>query len=261
MNQLAGPPGVGGPVASAPNSESAAFQLALPGFEGPIALLLRLSEHEKLDITTVSLVQVTTQYLTYFRSQSQMDVPALADFVAMAARLLLLKSRSLLPRSAPIEIDEPDEVDDLASALREYALYRVAAADFGQRAVSASQLFPRAAPQAPASPAPLKKIGIEDLIVAMEGVLSRLDAVSAAVEIPGAVVTVAEKVQTILADVRRAGFASFFAIAARCVSRVEVLVTFLAILHLVRDGELTAEQPEAFGEILLRSSASAAEMS
>jgi len=248
-------------VASVLSSESPAFQLSLPGFEGPIELLLRLSEHEQLDITTVSLVQVTSQYLTHLRSQSQTDVAALADFVAMAARLLLLKSRSLLPRNAPIDIDEPEEVDDLASALREYAIYRVAAADFGQRTLSAGPLFPRVAPQAPVARAPLQKIGIEDLIMAMDGVLRRLDAVTAVVEIPGAVVTVAEKVQTILADVRRAGFVSFFALATRCVSRIEVLVTFLAILHLVRDGELAAEQPEAFGEILLRSAAAGAEMS
>jgi segregation and condensation protein A len=262
MNLVAGPPTSGGPVAASPRAVMPAFQLSLPGFEGPIELLLRLSEHDKLDITTVSLVQVTNQYLAHFRSQSVTDVPGLADFVAMAARLLLLKSRSLLPRGAPIEVDdEPEPFDDLGAALREYVLYRVVADEFSQRTRSALHLFPRAVPQPEMPPARLKRIGLDDLIAAMEGILSRLDDKPAVVELAGVVVSVADKIQTILTDVAKAGIASFFALAARCTTRTEVLVTFLAILHLVRDGALTAEQPEAFGEILLRSSRAGAGMS
>ncbi len=97
------------------SSSETGFQLRLDAFEGPLDLLLRLIEQEELDITTVSLVQVTDQYLSYLRSAPVTNFEALADFIAIAAKLIFLKSRALLPRPPDEEPDEQPE-DHIAQA-------------------------------------------------------------------------------------------------------------------------------------------------
>src|SRR3972149_550780 len=97
-----------------------AFQFRLSVFEGPLDLLLYLIEREELEITAVSLVQVTDQYLSYLRSGDEIDATALAEFIAIGARLLLLKSRALLPRP-PVDAEpEEDLGEDPVRRLREH---------------------------------------------------------------------------------------------------------------------------------------------
>ncbi|MEX2446111.1 MAG: segregation/condensation protein A, partial [Dehalococcoidia bacterium] len=112
-------------------SDRDAFQLALPAFHGPLDLLLQLIERSELDITEVSLLEVTEQYLQHMRASEQVDVGQLADFIAIGARLLLLKSRALLPREeSAVEEDEADPAGDvrgLIEALKEYRRFKQAA--------------------------------------------------------------------------------------------------------------------------------------
>src|SRR3990170_3911942 len=102
-----------------------------PVFEGPLDLLLHLIESEDLDITAVSLVQVTDQYLASLRAADQIDLRALAEFVAVGAKLLFLKSRALLPRT-PAQVEEDDReaeeiAQDLTAQLDEYRVFKTAA--------------------------------------------------------------------------------------------------------------------------------------
>jgi segregation and condensation protein A len=122
------------------------YQLTLPTFEGPLDLLLHLIEREELDITNIALVSVTDQYMAYLHSSDQINLDALADFIAIGAKLLLLKSRALPPRP---RADEPgaeadeDEGDDLTRQLIEYKLFKAAGASTsGRRPAS----YPRIAP-------------------------------------------------------------------------------------------------------------------
>src|SRR5919201_3783281 len=97
-----------------------AFQLTLPIFEGPLDLLPHLIEREELDITNIALVAVTDQYMEFLRSSEQLNLDALADFIYIGARLLLIKSRALLPKPAVDEIvalDEDDPSEDLTRQL------------------------------------------------------------------------------------------------------------------------------------------------
>src|SRR5512146_619028 len=109
-------------------NEPAPWAVHLPGFDGPLELLLHLIERNQLEITTISLVTVTDQFVAYLRRWDEPPLPRLAEFVAMAARLLLIKSRSLLPRQPKhSEDDDEDPLDDaevLAQRLREYQLAR-----------------------------------------------------------------------------------------------------------------------------------------
>ena len=102
---------------------SAAYEVKLPVFEGPLDLLLRLIERDQLAITEVSLVAVTDQFLGYLATLRQTSPVLVADFVAVAGRLVLLKSRSLLPRPPVAEEDEPD---GLVRQLIEYQALRAA---------------------------------------------------------------------------------------------------------------------------------------
>jgi segregation and condensation protein A len=252
MGLLTGPPIFGGPVAPALGLVPARFQFSLPGFEGPLDLLLRLTEREKLDITTVSLVQVTGQYLEHLRSQVDTDAVALADFVAIGSRLLLLKSRSLLPRTAPIGPTEVDDEDELVDAIREYALYRAAAASIDGRAVAVGRLYPRIAVERTQIDLPLRKVPVEQLALLVQDVLSRIDNPEPSVALPRQVISVAEKCEQMLSLLRAAPLVSFFRLIETCNSRLEVVVCFFAVLHLIRDGKLVASQPEPFSEIVLR---------
>src|SRR3989304_6201578 len=124
--------------------------VSTPVFEGPLDLLLHLIEREDLDITAVSLVQVTDQYLALLRSADQIDLRALADFVAVGAKLLLLKSRALLPRT-PEEV-EADELEaeeiaqDLTAQLEEYRAFKSAAPYPRERGDATHRSFARRAP-------------------------------------------------------------------------------------------------------------------
>ena len=106
------------------------FQLALPIFEGPLDLLLHLIEREELDVTNIALLAVTDQYMQYLHSGEHINLAAMADFIQIGAKLLLLKSRALLPRPAPGDppvVEEEDPSEDLARQLIEYKLFKEAA--------------------------------------------------------------------------------------------------------------------------------------
>lgn len=253
--QGARPPVADGPDASAEGSPLPPLQLSLPGFEGPIDLLLRLTERAELDITTVSLVAVTAQYLQHFRAQPWADAIALGDFVATAARLLLLKSRSLLPGSTTVPPSDDDGAEDeqaLKEALADYRLFRHAAAELDERVAAGSRLYPRVVPtQSSEAEPPLKKVPVEQLILMLQQALSRFPEPELPVALPAQLVSIDEKVDEIRSRLRRDGVVGFMSVVQRCRSRLEVVVTFIAILHLIRDGEIEASQAEPFGDITL----------
>ena len=103
-------------------SNDETYQVRLSLFEGPLDLLLHLIEREELDITKISLAQVTDQYLAYISQLEELHPETLADFLVVAARLLLIKSQILLPRpeAQPLAVDEEDPGEALARQLREY---------------------------------------------------------------------------------------------------------------------------------------------
>ena len=228
------------------------FELRLPVFEGPLDLLLHLLEKEELDITTVSLVQVTDQYLSYLRSLEEINLDALADFVAVGARLLYMKSRALLPREAGVEGEAAEERgEDLAQLLIEYRRYKEAAAALREREERGLRAYPRLAPP-PEVPLPsgLERVTLRKLTRILRQALSRHPP-----EPEGTIereeVTVRQKVEEILAALARRASLSFRRLVMACRSRLEVVVSFLAVLELIKADRLRAEQTELFGDIIL----------
>ncbi len=231
------------------------FTLRLGVFEGPLDLLLHLIEKEDLDITTVSLVQVTDQYLQFVHAAEQINLEALADFVAIGARLLFLKSRALLPRSQePLaEADEVDDGEELARLLEEYRDYKAAAAAFRELEDKGFRAFPRLAPP-PDVPLPLGLDGVS-LRLLVRIFQEALDRKPAEEEPPPVIqreeITVQQKVAAITQALGRTRRVSFRALVTDCRTRVEIIVSFLAVLELIKSLRLRAEQDELFGDIVL----------
>src|SRR6266511_6280116 len=147
------------------------YTFQLPSFEGPLDLLLRLIEREELDITEIALAQVADQYLAHVRAMEAPDPGALSSFLVMAARLLLIKSRALLPRP-PAQRgpdDPPDEAAELARQLREYQRYKQAAALLRAWEEGGRRSYMRVAPPVvPAQPRDSKlDVTLSDMLAAV----------------------------------------------------------------------------------------------
>jgi len=230
------------------------FQIRLPVFEGPLDLLLHLLEKEELDITTVSLVQVTDQYLSHVHSLEETNIDVLADFVAIGAKLLLLKSRALLPQElgAPEEGEEEDIGEELTRLLIEYRRFKEAASALREREDQGLRSYPRlgVAPDVPLSLG-LERVTLRKLSRIFREALQRLPLEEEGGTIDRQRVSVRDKVEEILAALVESGQVSFRQLVSACRSRLEVVVSFLAVLELMKSSRLRAEQSELFGDIRL----------
>ncbi len=230
--------------------------VSTPVFEGPLDLLLHLIEREDLDITKVSLIQVTDQYIAALRAQETLDMRALADFVAVGARLLLLKSRALLPRSADEMAEDDLEVEaiatDLTEQLEEYRAYKNAASYLRQLDDAGHHSYTRiAAPPEEWLPTGLEKVTLKKLMSALSKALERLPPAPEPERLQRQMVNIAVRRVNLMTHIRRYGRMSFTRLISDCKTRLEAIVTFMAILDLLKTEDLRAEQESAFGEILL----------
>jgi segregation and condensation protein A len=233
--------------------------VSTPVFEGPLDLLLHLIEREELEITSVSLIQVTDQYIGMLRAQDSIDMRGLADFVAVGAKLLFLKSRALLPRSpdqlAEDEIIAEEIATDLTAQLEEYRAYKNAASYLRELDEASHRSFPRIAPP-PSDWAPtgLEQVTMKKLLAALAKALERLPPEPEPERLQRQVLNIAERRQTLLTRVKRlGGRMAFTRLLEDCETRFEAIITFLALLDLLKTEDLRAEQEASFGEIILTS--------
>ncbi len=229
------------------------FSVALDVFEGPLDLLLALVQAAKLEITEVALVEVTSQYLARLRSGEQIDHRDLADFVAIGARLIELKSRALLPAAPrdPPEEPEPDR-ESLVELLRRYQQFKQAAALLREREEEALRAFPRLAPAPDVPPLPgLSQVTLDRLAAIVGRALAKAAPPVAPGRYTRARFTVREKMAEIAGLLRLGGQIDFARLIERCRSRDEVIATFFAVLELTKAQRVVPCQPEPFGDILL----------
>jgi segregation and condensation protein A len=231
-----------------------AFELKLSVFEGPLDLLLYLIEREELDITAVSLVQVTDQYLSFLRGGEQIDATALAEFIAIGARLLLLKSRALLPKPHIDEEPEDDIAEDLVQRLREYRRFKEIAATLQEIEEQGLRAYPRLAPPTDLPlPTGLDGVTLDLLLSIFQETLERTPAEEEEEEVvvERHEVTVEQKVRELGDELRQRRRVSFRRWISACRTRVEVIVSLMAVLELIKSLELRAEQDRLFGDINL----------
>lgn len=230
------------------------YDIKIEKFEGPLDLLLRLIEREELDVTGVALAKVTDQYIAQLQSLPEIPAEELADFLVVAARLLYLKSRLLLPL---LQWDEEEEGSDLERRLKMYKEY-VEAAKKVQAMLSARRYtFVREKPPASAIGfAPPKDLTSARMAELFRDVLRRLIPVVKPPEgLIEKTVSIHEKIRHIQDLLVRAKSASFRDVLASASSRSEVIVSFLALLELVKQRHVAARQDDHFGEIRLETAA------
>lgn len=228
------------------------YRVALPVYEGPLDLLLQLIERAELDITAVALAQVTDQYLEYIH---QMNVPPdeISAFLVVAARLIQIKSEALLPRPSVREAGEEDPGETLARQLRVYKRFKELATWLEERETKHLRTYLRVAPPPRLeSRLNLSDLTLADLLAAAEAIFAReqnkaeLNTIISAPRI-----TIREKIAWIAQHLRERPHSTFRTLLSDKPSRLEVVVTFLALLELVKRYRVQARQEALFGEIFI----------
>jgi segregation and condensation protein A len=229
------------------------YKVRLPVYEGPLDLLLELIERAELDITKVALAQVADQYLAYMRQLSEHELADLAAFLVIASRLLQIKSEALLPRPPTREPGEEDPGEALAQALLAYKRYKQVARLLDGRQRSGLRTYLRLAPP-PEIPRvlDLRETSPRDLLRAYLGSLTRDGGRGNGEQLmTPSPVTIRDQIGVILTALRQKGRATFHGLLGRLRSRIEVVVTFLAVLELVKQKRIVARQERLFADIEL----------
>lgn len=234
------------------------YKVKLEVFEGPLDLLLFLIKRDEIDIYDISIERITRQYLEYLQAFKELNIELAGEFLVMAANLIYMKSRSLLPveqRPPDEEADEDDPRWELIRQLIEYKKFKEVAADLHVRELEQQQQFARTGqnPELALAPLRLGEVGIFQLINAFQTVIRRVEARQDLQEIFEDQFTVSDKIDAILRRVADGARLRFSELFEAMVSRVEVVVTFLALLELIRLKQVRAIQTDPLGEIEIAS--------
>ena len=237
------------------------YRVRFEVFEGPLDLLLYLIRKEEVDIYEVNLTKIATEFIEYLNLMRELDLDVAGEFVVMAATLMLIKSRELLPRDqrpegqAGEEEDQEDPRWELIRQLVEYRKFKDAAARLHELEVRAENTYPRVPGRVelPEDATPRRsEATIFDLLDAVNAVLKRFsDRAGEARDVFEDKWSVSEKIQLLVAIVRERQAIRFSELFHASTSRAEVVVTFLAVLELIRLRMIVASQPEAFAEIVI----------
>jgi segregation and condensation protein A len=230
--------------------QTGTYNVAIPVYEGPLDLLLQLIERAELDITAISLAQVTDQYLSHIH---QMQVPAdeISAFLVVAARLLQIKSEALLPRPPVREAGEEDLGEALARQLRTYKRFKELANWLDDRETHHLHTFLRVAPPPKVEGRlDLSDITLTDLIAAAESIFSEeAEKQSLGTIITAPRITIREKIAWIAERLGENPNTMFSKLLGDKPTRLEIVVTFLALLELVKRFRVSAWQEALYSDI------------
>lgn len=232
-----------------------ALEVILESFEGPLDLLLYLIKKQKFDILDLPIAPITTQYMTYVELMKDIKLELAAEYLVMAAILAEIKSRLLLPKQH-VEEEEDDPRAELVRRLREYEVIKQAAQDIDElprleRDISTAQAY---ISSAFVTNEQEQHVELSDLVTALQGVLKRSQALEHH-HIAKEVLSTRQKMSDILSffkDVGHTEFVLFESLFNLEEGRQGVVVTFLAILELMKEHMIECQQPNELGQIHLR---------
>ena len=231
------------------------YKVKLEVFEGPLDLLLYLIKKDEVDIYNIPIELITSQYMEYLHLMRILDLNIAGDFLVMAATLMMIKSRMLLPVEERPEL-EPEEDDprwELVRQLIEYKKFKDAAGTLQEWELLQGNMFARGSDEVVVAKEPglvMNDMNIFDLISAFNDAMRRVR-VDEIGEIFAPTCTVADKIEAILNRIRQEGRILFFGLFENVASRHEVICTFLALLELIRLRQVDARQSGPFREIVV----------
>lgn len=229
------------------------YKVKLEIFEGPLDLLLYLIKKEEVDIHEVSMEKITKQYLSYINTFKMLNIDIAAEFVLMAANLMYIKSRTLLPKSEQPPDEEGEEDDprwDLIRQLIEYKKFKDAALFLSKREAELDGAFAyQAEVVKDETPAVLAEVSIFDLIRSFQNVLKRFEEAHDFGSIVDDRYTVADKMEMLMENCHPGQAVKFENLFERATTKAEVIVTFLAVLELMKMNQFIIRQNSILGEI------------
>jgi segregation and condensation protein A len=231
------------------------YRIKLPVFEGPLDLLLFLIRKSELDIYDIPIATVTKQYLEVIYAMKDLQIEVAGEFFVMAATLMEIKSRMLLPKHQQAIDPNADEDDldprwELVHQLLQYKKFKEAAGNLGQMSLDAQNMHGRIGSAfAPASERPLKHVDRIDLWNSFNLVLRRLAEKLVVGEIHAEQVTVADQMEYVLERIKTEKSFIFSSLLPEKTTLRRLVATFLAVLELTRLKKLRLEQDEAFTDI------------
>lgn len=234
--------------------QTSQYTIDLPVFSGPLDLLLHLIEREELDITAISLAKVTEQYLEQIEELKKNRMEELIDFLVIGARLVLIKSRALLPPETMRSGDDDEEEDPaeaLIRQLRQYRRFKKVAKWLQEREVRGMRTYLRVVPPPKtSSQLDMSGITIELLMDAVMEALKRAENLEDSVSlVRPRRITIQDQIQRLRHQIRLSARVRFDELLSEKPSRLEIGVTLLAVLELIKRREVTAVQDSLFGPI------------
>jgi len=231
--------------------QTSGYRVSTPVYEGPLDLLLQLIERAELDITKVALAQVTDQYLAHIRAMQEIEAEEISEFLVVAAKLLQIKSEALLPRPPVREAGEEDVGEALARQLIIYKRFKEIAGFLAEQEERGLRTYLRVAPPPKVEGRlDLSDVTLADLLAAAEAIFAqeREKAALGTVITPPRI-TIREKIVLIARTLQHAQRTTFRTLIGTTPTRLEVVVTFLALLELVKRYRVAAQQEGLFSEI------------
>jgi len=234
-------------------SQVHSYQVQTAVFQGPLDLLLQLIENAELDITKLSLAKVTDQYLSYMKNMEEKEPEEVSAFMIIAAKLIQIKSEALLPRPPRREEGEEDPGDALARQLLAYKRYKEIADLLANREKEGLHTFTRTSTEKfKRENIDFGGVSVNDLLrIARQAMEKAHDAEAINTVVSTPEVTVEDKIQLFTRKLKRNGRLSFFEVLGDRYTKVDVIVSFLALLEVVKRSFIRVEQKELFDDIVL----------
>ncbi len=234
-------------------SNQTSYRVTTPVYEGPLDLLLSLIEKAELDITRLALAQVTDQYLSYIQKMEGVRAADISEFLVIAAKLIQIKSAALLPKPPVIEPEEEDPGEALARQLIAYKKFKLASLYLADREEHGFHTYLHIAQVPKIEPRlDLSDLTLEKLMEAARDIFSGKTSLPLTDVVAAPKITIRERIHRILSIFKEKDRTSFFELVRDNSSRLSVVVTFLAMLELVKRHVIEAEQGALFSDIALR---------
>ena len=234
-----------------------AIDVKLNVFEGPLDLLLHLIEKNKVNIYDIPIVTITEQYLEYVNNMEEEDLDVMSEFLVMAATLIKIKSKMLLPKDEEDPEDEEDPREELVRRLLEYKMYKYAAGELKDLEIEGNKAFFKKA-TIPAELISKADVDLQKLNEIFKSVMrkqvDKVDPIrSKFKEIEREEISLEEKMAEVREEVRGLEGINFRTLLEMQASKMNIIVTFLAILELMKIGAIAIRQEDIFGEIIIDS--------